>query len=175
VSRPTVTLIWAMSADRVIGRDGDLPWHLPDDLKRFKRVTSGGSVIMGRKTWQSIGGKPLPDRQNIVVTRTDGFPAPGALIAPSLPSALAKVTTDRAFVIGGAALFAEALDEADRLEVTHIHADIEGDVLMPEVGWSGWSLVADEVHPADAAHAWPFSFRTYHRAGRSCGPSTNSS
>lgn len=153
-----------MAHNGVIGRDNTLPWHLPDELRRFKALTVGHAVIMGRATWESLPTKPLPDRQNIVLTRNRLYVAPGADIAFSLPEALEAVDGESAFVIGGASVFDDALGLADRLEVTLIHADVDGDTVMPDVDWSGWQLVAETHHPADERHALSFTYRTFERA-----------
>ncbi|UOX92119.1 dihydrofolate reductase [Amycolatopsis sp. FBCC-B4732] len=127
-----IGLIWAQSANGVIGRDGELPWHLPEDLKHFKSVTAGAAVLMGRRTWESLPPRfrPLPGRRNLVLSRT---PQDGAETFPSLTSALAAVSGD-VWVIGGAAVYAAALPVADRIVVTEIRESFEGDTRAPEVG-----------------------------------------
>lgn len=159
-------LVWAMAENGVIGRDGGLPWDLPDDLARFKAITEGHTVVMGRRTWESLWIKPLPNRTNIVVSRQHDFAAEGAIVARSLGAALAAAPTQEIYCIGGAGLFVKALPFATRLELTLIHADIEGDVYMPAIDWSQWMLTAESVHPADDRHAYPFSFRTFERLQR---------
>jgi len=169
-----VSLLVAMAENRVIGRDGDLPWHLPADLKRFKRLTTGHAIVMGRRTWESIG-RPLPKRRSIVVSRRPDSVAPppspkgdgaveGVEVVSSLEEALALAEDDdEVFVIGGAELFAAALDRADRLYVTRLHAEVEGDVRMPSFEDGSWELVAEETHDADERHAYSFTFETYER------------
>ncbi|MCH7544812.1 MAG: dihydrofolate reductase [Planctomycetes bacterium] len=159
-----LTIIVAMSENRVIGRDGDLPWRLPEDLKRFKRLTTGHHVIMGRKTFETLG-RPLPNRTNIVITRRQDFPAPGDIrIAHSLEEALGLAESDvEPFVLGGGEIYALALPLAGRLELTVIHATIPGDTYFPDYDESEWTLVADDRHEADENHEHPFSFRTYQR------------
>lgn len=159
-----LTIIVAMSENRVIGRDGDLPWRLPEDLKRFKRLTTGHHVIMGRKTFETLG-RPLPNRTNIVITRRHDFPAPGDIrIAHSLEEALGLAESDvEPFVLGGGEIYALALPRADRLELTVVHATIPGDTYFPDYDESEWTLVADDRHEADENHEHPFSFRTYQR------------
>ncbi len=161
-----LALIAAVARSGVIGRDGDLPWRLPADLKQFKARTLGRPVIMGRKTWESLRG-PLPGRLNLVVTRQAGYVAEGAEVAASLEEAVARAEreSDEAFVIGGADLYAAALPSADRLVITHVEADVEGDTRFPEVDWSRWRLLSEEAHPADARHAYPFRVAVYERAG----------
>lgn len=162
-----LSLIVAMSENRVIGRDGDLPWRLPADLRRFKKLTMGHTMVMGRKTWESIG-RALPGRRSVVLTRQADYEAPGADVVGDLDAALA-LADDHVFVIGGAAVFAEALPISGRLFLTRVHADVEGDVAMPafedSVGDDGrrWYVVEQEKHEADERHAHAFSFEDYAR------------
>ena len=135
---PRVFLVAAVAANGIIGAGGKLPWHLPQDLKHFKALTLGHPVIMGRKTWESLG-RPLPGRENIVVTRSAGYDAPGASIAASLDAALALCAGEpMAFVIGGSELYAAALPLADGLVLTEIHRDYEGDTRFPQFDRKGW-------------------------------------
>lgn len=162
---PRLALIAAVAANGVIGRGGQLPWHLPDDLKRFKQLTMGHPIIMGRKTWESIG-KPLPGRQNIVVSRTwDERPHPAVAVAGSLDDAiaLAAASPPPAFVIGGAALYADALPRVDVLHLTELDDAVEGDRFFPPFDRSQWRLVEEIRHDADDRHAISFGFRTYVR------------
>ncbi len=159
--RMTTSLIFAMSENRVIGRDGDLPWHLPRDLKHFKKLTVGHPIIMGRKTYDSIG-KPLPKRRSLVLSRDPDYQPEGVEVVSSLEHALELTAhDDEAFVIGGAGVLVEALPRADRLYLTLVHAEVEGDVVFPPVDDRTWHLVSDDRHPADDRHAYPFSFRCY--------------
>lgn len=158
-----LSLIVAASDNGCIGRDGDLPWRLPEDLKRFKQVTMGKPIIMGRKTYESIG-RPLPGRTNIVVTRQPGYEAPGCSVVHSLAEALQVAASDpaeEAFVIGGAALYADALPQADVLHLTRVHAIVEGDVYLPPVPWETFELTASEAHPPDERHAHPYTFEEW--------------
>ena len=160
-------LIYARARTGVIGKSGGLPWHLPEDLAHFKRVTMGCPVIMGRKTWDSLPERfrPLPGRTNIVVTRRPDWNASGASRAASLSEAMALCGDQaQAWVIGGAQLYAQALALADTAEVTEIDSDFEGDVFAPELG-AQWEEVARETHTS--ASGLTFSFATYHntRAG----------
>jgi len=155
-------LIYARARNGVIGKDGTLPWHLPEDLQHFKRLTMGCPVIMGRKTWDSLPPKfrPLPGRTNIVITRDAGWKAAaGAERAASLPEALALCAHhSQAWVIGGAQIYAQALALADTAEITEIDADFEGDAFAPELG-APWKQVAREPHvSAGGVH---YSFVTY--------------
>lgn len=159
--RPAVYLIAAVAANGVIGADGGLPWRLREDLQHFKRVTQGHAVIMGRRTWESIG-RPLPGRRNVVVTRQTGFAAPGASVAPSLEAALALCRDhDIVFVIGGAGLYRAALPLADALLLTEIGRDYEGDTRFPEFDRTLWRET--ERLPQVAADGTRFDFVRYVR------------
>jgi len=154
-----------MSKNRVIGANGAIPWHLPDELKRFRTLTVGHHVIMGRKTWESIE-RLLPGRKTVIVTRQPGFRIPGATIAHSLDEAIAACGDDREiFVIGGAELYAQALPRAARLYLTTVEAEVEGDTVMPEFEVGGWRAVSSESHAADQRHRHPFQCVTYERIG----------
>ena len=143
-----IYLVAAVAANGVIGRDGQLPWRLPEDLKHFKRLTLGHPIIMGRRTWESLG-RALPGRDNIVVTRTAGYDAPGAAVASSLEAALALCTGESvAFVIGGQQLFAESLPLAAGLVMTEIHRDYEGDTWFPPYDRSRWQETQREARTA---------------------------
>jgi dihydrofolate reductase len=166
----SICLIAAMSENGVIGRDGQLPWHLPADLRRFKNLTDGHAVVMGRRTFDSIG-RPLPNRRNVVVTRNRDWAAAGATAAPSLDAALAAVPDDEAvFVVGGAEIYREALPRADRLELTIVHAEVDGDTWFPEIDLAEWTLVEEERHEADDRHEHAFTFRTYERPEQAASP-----
>ncbi|MBI2296541.1 MAG: dihydrofolate reductase [Betaproteobacteria bacterium] len=161
-----LSIIVAMARNRVIGAKGAIPWRLPDELKRFKALTMGHHVIMGRKTWESIG-RPLPGRASVVVTRQRGYRAPGALVVHSLEDAVAVCGGDKeAFVIGGAELYAQALPLADRLYLTTVDADIPGDTYLPEFESSGWREVSAESFAADERHRYPFRCAVYDRNRR---------
>lgn len=158
-----VSLIVAMAENRVIGRDGGLPWRLPDDLKRFKRLTIDHTVIMGRKTFDEVK-QPLANRRNVVITRNSAWRPHGVTVVPSLAEALALGATEReVFVIGGGEIFREALPIADRLYLTVVHASVPGDTYFPAFDESAWVLESETEHPADEKHAFSFSFRDYIR------------
>lgn len=158
-----LTLIVARARHGVIGRDNTLPWRLPEDLAHFKRTTMGAPVIMGRKTWESIG-RPLPGRRNIVVSRNAGLRLDGAETASSLEDALRLcVGVEQVFLIGGAQLYAEALPSADRLIVTEIDADIEGDAHFPDIDPQRWIATERERHHSEA-NGFDYAFVTYERA-----------
>ncbi len=148
-----ITLVVAIAENGVIGRNGGLPWRLSSDLKAFRRVTMGKPLIMGRRTFQSLK-KPLDGRDNIVVSRDEGFRPAGAIVVPSFAAALAAAErcasdrgVDEVMVIGGADIFAEALPLAGRIYKTEVHGSPEGDTVMPEVDWTRWREVAREVLP----------------------------
>jgi len=154
-----------MTSRRVIGRRGGLPWRLSADLKRFKTLTMGHSIVMGRKTYDSIG-QPLPGRTSIVLSRQPqpDWAAVGIRTAPSLDDALAQASADdEVFIVGGAEIYALALPRADRLYVTWVDADVEGDTFFPQVDWGQWRLVSEEPHAADAKNEHPFRFAIYDR------------
>ncbi len=159
----TLSLIVAMDNNRVIGKDNDLPWHLPADLKFFKATTLGKPIIMGRKTFESIG-RPLPGRRNIVVTRNADWSADGVDVATNLDAAIALVAGEpEAMIIGGAQIYGQALDYVDRLHVTEVDTSVEGgDAHFPEIAPTLWSEISRETHPA--AEGRPgFAFVCYER------------
>lgn len=158
-----ICLIAAMASNRVIGRNNALPWQLPADLKRFKALTMGHAVVMGRKTYESIS-RPLPGRRNLVITRNRGYSAPGCEIFHSLDEALAAcLGTKATFIIGGAELYRESLPRAHHLEFTEIHAEFEGDAVFPEFSPAQWREVAREIHSAEAGIAFRYDFVRYER------------
>lgn len=164
-----LSLIVAIAENGIIGRDGELPWHLAADLQRFKRITMGHAIVMGRKTWQSIG-RALPGRTSIVITRrTDFDPGdPKALVASSLDEALqlasqADCQQDQIFIIGGATIYDDTLPRADRLYLTRVHADVEGDVSFPAIDWEKWQLREQSRHTADALNDHAYTFEMYER------------
>jgi len=164
-ARPaTIAVIAAVADNGVIGRDNRLPWRLADDLRRFKALTLGHPVIMGRLTYESMG-RPLPQRHNIVLSRTPGFAAAGVEVQGELGDALAAVAdAEIAFILGGRRLFAAALSLADRLYVTRVHAEVDGDVYFPDMTLSGWQLERSARHEADERNEYPFTFEDYVRA-----------
>jgi len=163
MTMPRITLIVARARNGVIGRDGKLPWRLPEDLAFFKRTTMGQPIVMGRRTWESIG-RPLPGRRNIVVSRRAGFLADGVETAPSLDEALRLCAdSEEVFVIGGAQLYAEALPRAGRLIVTEIDADFEGDTHWPAPEPAHWREAAREHLPPAGQRHFAMDFVTYLR------------
>ena len=164
---PLITLIVAAADTGVIGRDNTLPWHLPEDLKRFKRLTMGKPMIMGRKTFESIG-KPLPGRQNIVVTRdanyTSKFSGDGITVVHDLDAALhAAGAAPEVMIIGGAELFRLSLPRAARVHLTRVHGDIAGDVMWPELDLREWQVIERERHDADPRHAYAMTFEVWEK------------
>jgi dihydrofolate reductase len=161
--RPALALIAAVAKNGVIGRDGKLPWRLPDDLRRFRALTSGHSIIMGRKTWESLA-HALPGRQNIVVTRRPEFEAQGATVARSLDEALALVTCPApAFCIGGGELYRAALRLAQTAHITEIAQDFDGDAFFPLLPPAQWREIAREPHAMEGAQPFAYAFVTYER------------
>jgi dihydrofolate reductase len=181
-----ISLIVAAAENGVIGSSGDLPWKLSADLRRFKRLTMGHWIVMGRKTYESIG-RLLPGRTTVIVTRQSGYRVAGAVVTHSLehwcsgtlPSVLApSAPTDRsaptsatapspaqAFIIGGAEIYAIALPLVSEIHLTRVHETISGDTFLPPIDWSDWGLVASERHAADEKNDHDYSFETYRRMG----------
>jgi len=157
-----VAIVVAMSENRVIGIRNALPWRLPADLRHFRRVTLGKAVLMGRKTFESIG-HPLEGRRNIVVSRDPHFRAGGCLIAPSLDEALARTGGEEILVIGGASIYAQALPQTERIYLTLVHAQVEGDAFFPAIDEDEWLTIARTDHPADERNDFPYSFLTLER------------
>lgn len=164
----TIGLVWAQAHDRVIGRDNGIPWHIPEDLKHFKAITGTSRVVMGRRTWESLPERfrPLPGRENVVVTSDAAYDAPGATLASSLDEALSG--DDDVWVIGGANVYAEAIDRADVLEVTEVNLDVDGDTRAPVIN-STWLL--SECSPSDGWHESSvdgvrYRFLTYRRSSQ---------
>ena len=162
-----ITLIAAVDRNRAIGRAGEMPWHLPDDLKRFKALTLGKPVLMGRKTALAIG-KPLPGRRNLVLTRGSMAPFAGQETVASLDAAIAAAGDAELCVIGGGEVYALALPHATRLHLTRVDCAAENaDAFFPDVDWSRWREVARMHHAADARHEFAFDFVDYERIGAS--------
>jgi dihydrofolate reductase len=164
-----VSIVVAADERGGIGLLGKLPWHLPNDLQRFKALTTGKSVVMGRRTFDSIG-RPLPGRRNIVVSRQAGREISGCTVASSLESALAVAAGgEETCVIGGAEIYRLALPLAEVVHLTRVHATVGADTFFPALDAATWEEVAREDHPADARHAHPYSFVTLRRANSSVG------
>ena len=164
-----LAVIVAVADNGVIGRNNSLPWHLPEDLRYFKRVTLGKPVVMGRKTFESIG-RPLPGRANIVITRSHGWSVDGVSVVNSLDEALRLAAdiaaldgTDELMVIGGAEIYTNAIPLAQRLYLTQVHADVEGDARLPEIYWSRWREVSRERFAASEDNPYDYSFVVFER------------
>ncbi len=160
-----ISAIIAMSTNRVIGKNNQLPWHLPADLKHFKKITLGKPILMGRKTYESIG-RPLPGRCNIVISRDLQFQAPGCIVAHSIESALTTASEQKSeeiFIIGGALLFQETLPLTQRLYLTVIHQDIPGDTYFPELNLAEWQEVERLDHAPDKENNYSYSFKVLDR------------
>lgn len=165
-----LAVIVAVADNGVIGRDNGLPWHLPEDLRYFRRITMGKPIVMGRKTFESIG-RALPGRTNIVISRNAQFAPADVLLAASLDEALAlagrladEQGAGEVVVIGGAQIYALALPRADRLYLTRVHASVEGDAVLPPVDWTQWNETSCERHTASGDNPHEFSFVVYDRA-----------
>lgn len=153
-----ISIIVAMAANGVIGNDNELPWHLPADLKHFKQTTMGKPILMGRKTWESIG-RPLPGRTNIVITRDSAYSATGCIVVNSIEAALAAAgEQDEVMVIGGAELYRQVLPCADTIYLTRIHASFDGDTRFPEISDTEWQQLERIDHEADEKNLQDYSF-----------------
>ena len=169
-----LSIVAALSENRVIGRAAEIPWRLPDEQQAVKQLTMGQSLIMGRKTWESIG-RPLPGRTSIVLSRDPHFAVDNesVLVARDLDAALALARErgdDEAFVFGGEAIYALAIPQADALYLTTVHADVEGDAHFPAFDPSVWELVSQERHEADARNEHAFTMERYERRGAEATP-----
>lgn len=152
-----------MAENRVIGARGRLPWHLPDDMRRFKSLTIGHPVVMGRKTFETLS-QPLPQRRNIVITTNRGYRTAGAEVVHGLDEALALAgTEEEVFVAGGGQVYRLALPHASRIYLTVVHASYDGDAFFPDIPSGDWAMVSDRRFPTDERHAVPYSFREYRR------------
>lgn len=163
-----ISLIAAMAQNRVIGKNNDLPWRLPDDMKFFMQQTKGHHVIMGRKNYDSLQEKfkPLPNRTNIVVTRQKNLNAPGCIVVNAVEQALQiaqQAHEPETYVIGGAEIYKIALPMAHRIYLTEIHADVQGDTYFPEFDKEAWEEVSRVPHPADERHPFAFDFVIYEK------------
>jgi dihydrofolate reductase len=159
-----ISIIVAIAENRGIGKNNDLLWHIPEDLKRFKRITSGHPVIMGKRTYESLPRRPLPNRRNIVITDQFGEQIEGCEMAYSINDAVATcLPGEENFVIGGASVYRQFLPFADRLYLTRVHKSFEADVFFPEIDLSLWKLTASEDFPADEINDFSYSNEIYDR------------
>ncbi len=158
-----ITIIAAAAENNALGKDNDLVWHLPDDFKRFKRLTSGHHIIMGRKTFESFP-KLLPDRTHVIITRKDDYQPEGTIVVNSLEEALKVSKLDeQPFIIGGGEIYEMGMDKADRIELTRVHGEFEADTFFPEIDENEWSLVNEQFHEKDEKHDHSFTYLTYER------------
>lgn len=158
-----IILIAAAAQNNALGKDNQLLWHLPDDFKRFKQVTSGHYIVMGRKTFESFP-KPLPNRTHVIVTRQKDYQPEGCLVAGSLEKALDLCPKNQeVFIIGGGEIYKQALPLADKIDLTRVHATFEADTFFPEIDPAQWRLVSSTFHPKDDKHAYDFSFEEFVR------------
>lgn len=156
-----ITLIAAAAENNALGKDNDLLWHLPEDFKRFKQITSGHYIIMGRKTFESFP-KPLPNRTHIIITRQEEYLVEGCLVVHSLEEALEIAPqNEEVFIIGGAQIYEQALPFADKIDLTRVHIELDADAFFPEFNTSEWNLVFTEKHFKDEKHQYDFTFETY--------------
>lgn len=158
-----IIIVAAAAENNALGKDNDLPWHLPDDFRHFKQLTSGHHIIMGRKTFESFPS-PLPNRTHIVISRQADYNPEGCIVVSSLQEAYNRVPDgEDAYVIGGGQIFALAMADADRIELTRVHTEIEADVFFPEIDFDQWTLSREAWHAADERHAFAFTFQTWER------------
>jgi dihydrofolate reductase len=159
-----LVIIAAAAENNALGKDNDLVWHLPDDFKRFKTITSGHKIIMGRKTLESFP-KPLPNRTHITITRDEDYqPKFPCTIVHSLADAIALVDdNETAFIIGGGEIYKQSMDRATDIELTRVHGSFEADAFFPEIDTDQWELVKEEHHPKDDRHQYSFTYLTYKR------------
>ncbi|KUP23635.1 dihydrofolate reductase [Paenibacillus sp. DMB5] len=160
----SISMIWAMAENGVIGKDNDMPWHLPLDFAYFKEQTLGKRMLMGRKTWESLGGKPLKGRTSIVITRDAGFQAEGAQVIHTLEEALAEGRKDdELMIIGGAEIYRMMLPYADKLLVTRIYEEFEGETKFPEVCWEEWKEISSVQGIRNEQNPYDYRFYVYER------------
>jgi dihydrofolate reductase len=158
-----ITIIAAAAENNALGKDNDLVWHLPDDFKRFKQLTTGHHIMMGRKTFESFP-KPLPNRTHVVITRNKNYKKEGAVVVHSIEEALKLAKNDpQPFIIGGGEIYKQGLPFTDKIELTRVHAHVEADAFFPDIDENDWQLIAEEYHPKDEQHEFAFTYLTYLR------------
>ncbi|WP_309613396.1 dihydrofolate reductase [Flavobacterium sp.] len=156
-----ITLIAAVAENNALGKDNQLLWHLPDDFKRFKNVTSGHYIIMGRKTFESFP-KPLPNRTHIIITRQKKYPSENCIVVDSLQKAIAICPpTEELFIIGGGEIYNQSIEIADKLDITRVHNTFDADTFFPEIDLNKWKLTSAEFHSKDEKHQFDFTFQSY--------------
>ncbi len=158
-----ITMIAAAAENNALGKDNDLVWHLPDDFKRFKRLTSGHHIIMGRKTFESFP-KLLPDRTHVIITRKDNYKPEGCIVVNSLEEAIRVSKLDeQPFIIGGGEIYKMGMDRAERIELTRVHGEFDADTYFPDIDDKNWKLVEEKFHEKDEKHDYAFTYLTYER------------
>ena len=158
-----ITMIAAVGENNELGKDNDLVWHLPNDFKRFKELTTGHHIIMGRKTFESFP-KPLPNRTHVVITRDKSYLNEGAVIVHSMEEAISKTSIDeQPFIIGGGEIYKIGLTFADRIELTRVHDSFEADTYFPDISLNKWELINEVFHPKDDRHKYAFTYQTWVR------------
>jgi len=156
-----IILIAAAAENNALGKDNQLLWHLPEDFKRFKQITSGNYIIMGRKTFESFP-KPLPNRTHVIITRQKDYIAEGFIVVHALEEAIEiSPKEEEVFVIGGAEIYKQSFENADKIELTRVHSEFEADAFFPEFNTSNWNLVFSEKHTKDEKHQYDYTFETY--------------
>jgi dihydrofolate reductase len=156
-----ITLIAAAAENNALGKDNQLVWHLPDDFKRFKQITSGHYIIMGRKTFESFP-KPLPNRTHVIITRQKNYKVDGCIVVNSIEDAIkACPKEEEVFIIGGADIYNQSIDFADKIELTRVHANFEADAFFPKINLNHWKLTFEEKHVQDEKHNFDFTFQTF--------------
>jgi dihydrofolate reductase len=157
-----LTLIAAASENNALGKDNDLVWHLPDDFKRFKALTSGHYIIMGRKTFESFP-KPLPNRTHVIITKQNDYEAPeGCIVVNSLKKAIEVCPeNEEVFIVGGGQIYKQSIEIADKIELTRVHTIIEADAFFPEIDETVWEIIQSEYHPKDEKHKYDFTYLTF--------------
>jgi dihydrofolate reductase len=158
-----ITLIAAVAENNALGKDNQLLWHLPDDFKRFKNVTSGHYIIMGRKTFESFP-KPLPNRTHVIITRQKNYTSENCIVVDSLQKAIAICPKgEETFIIGGGEIYSQSIEIADKLDITRVHHIFDADTFFPEIDLNKWKITYAEFHPKDEKHHFDFTFETYLR------------
>lgn len=154
-------MVAAIAENNALGKDNDLLWHLPDDFKRFKQITSGHYIIMGRKTFESFP-KPLPNRTHVIITRQKNYNPEGCIVVDSMEKAIEVCPKhEDIFIIGGGEIYNLGMDFADSIELTLVHENFEADTFFPEIDKNKWQLISEEYHPADERHKFDFSYQTF--------------
>lgn len=161
-----ITLIAAIGKNNELGKDNQLIWHLPNDFKRFKAITTGHYIVMGRKTFESFP-KPLPNRTHVIITRQKNYISENCIVVNSIEDAIATCPKDETiFVIGGGEIYKQSIKIADKLEITRVHYTFEADTFFPEINMEEWELIFEEYHPKDEKHNFDFTFLTYSRKSK---------